>query len=298
MIPFTNKTSLNPSFAGFNENTTVWAGYQHYIINKKEAFNQFSLSYDTYLPAIDGGILFNFNQGLLGDLNTNTVELGFGFSKHYEMKKGTFIPSASMHFQIAGKQWYVHWIDMMLDKRYAPSSPPGADFARFFRLKPHAGFLWDSPFFRAGFSAIFPFGGYLTEEENSKKLNEPVFIMHLSHLSGSRRKGLVSKPFRTRPQLILLYSQNTLISKAEIHFEEVYYTYSVFAQNNFTENLHGIGGSFGWKINHLRISLSAGIGLPVISDESVFFGEASFRLIIPSSHYSEENPWSPKQKLF
>lgn len=298
LIPFANNTLLNTSFAGLNEKTTIHTGFKNFVIDRGESYNQFSLTYDTYSPGLDGGLAFYFNQGLLGDLNINTAELGFGFSKHYEMEKGIFIPSASTHFQFAGKQWYVHWIDMMLNKQYTPSSPPGADFARFFRIKPRMGVLWNSPFIRAGFSALFPFGSYITEEESQKKLNEPVFIMHLSRLNGGRKKGLVSKPYKIRPQLILLYSKNALISRAEIHFEEVFYTYSVFAQNNFTDNLHGLGGAFGWKIDNLRINFSAGVGIPVISDKTIFFGDVTFGLIIPSRHYSEETPWQPKNKLF
>ena len=298
LIPNWNKLLLNPSFAGLGENTSVRTGLQFYSINRQQSFHEFSLTYDYYSPKLDGGIAYIFRQGLLGDVNINTTEAGIAISRNFDMEKGLFIPAINIAVQGAGKQWYVHSIDRMLDKEFTPPAPPGHDFPRFFRVKPRIGFLWDSPFFQTGFSALFPFGKYITNEKGTRNLNEPEFILHLSRLSGGRKKGLVSKTFVTRPQLVLLYANKSLISRAELNMEEVNYTWSVFVQNNYSDNLHGLGGTFGWKIDKLHLNLSIGTGIPGITDAIPFFGEVSMEFIIPPFYFSEENPWKPKKKLF
>lgn len=298
LISFSNKLLLNPSFAGLNENTSVQTGLQYYSINQRQGFNEFSLTYDYYSPELDGGVAFIFRQGLLGDVNINTTDLGIGVSRHFDMENSVFIPAANIALQLAGKQWYVHTIDRMLGKEFAPPAPPGSDFPRFYRVKPQIGLLWDSPLFQAGFSAMFPFGNYITDEKGTQNLNQPDFVLHLSRLSGGRKKGLVSKPFKTRPQLILLYAQNMLISRAELNVEQVNYIWSVFIQNNFTDNLHGIGGTLGLKIDKLRINVSIGTGIPGIANDIPLFGEISLGIIIPPFYFSEEDPWKPKKKLF
>jgi len=288
----------NPSFAGLNENTSVMAGYQFYSVTEQQLFHNYYLTYDKYSYKWGGGLGFYFKQGLLGETNINTTEIGAAISSAYKINKGFFIPSLNLNAQFATKQWYVQLIDRMLDKQLAPPSPPGYDFSRYFKLKPRIGFLYDSPFFQAGFSAMIPFGSYITDEESAQNLNEPVFVLHLSQLSGGRKKGLVSKPFKTRPQLIVLYSKDLIMTRAELNVEKVYSSYSVFLQNNFSQNLHGIGGKYGWKFDNLKFNIAAGLSIPEISDEVTFFGELNMSVIIPPMFYNEKNPWVPKKKLF
>jgi len=298
LLPFSNALLYNPSYAGLNENNNLWSGYQFYAFSRQEMYNEFTLTYDKYSPELEGGLGFYFRQGLIGDVNINTTELGMSVSKHFKINKGYFIPSVNLNVQFATKQWYVEMVDRMLNVEFTPPSPPGYDFPRYLKIKPRVGFLYDSPFFQAGFSALFPFGRFITDEESTQNLNEPVFVMHVSQLSGGRKKGLVSKPYKLRPQLLLLHSNDIFMSRAELNFEEVYNTYSIFIQNDFTQNLHGIGGTYGWKINNFRLNIAAGMSVPVISDNVTFFGEATFGLIIPAVFYNEKNPWVPKKKLF
>lgn len=298
LIPFTNKLLLNPSYAGLNQNTNVWTGLQFNAFSEQEVYNQYSLTYDYYSENIEGGVAFYFQQGLNGSQNINTIETGFTLTRHYEADNGIFIPSLNINLQMANKQWYVQFIDQMLAKQYTPPSPPGYDFARYARIKPRAGILWSSDFYKFGLSALVPFGTKITDEESDMDLNDPVILFHLSRLSGGRKRGLVSKPFKSNPRLIVLYSEDAILSRAELNFEEVYNTYSVFIQNNFTDNLHALGGSLGWKLDNLRLNLAAGVRLPYISEKVSFFGEISLHVVIPPFYYSEKNPWMPRKKLF
>jgi len=297
-IPFSSRLLLNPSFAGLDKSTTVWTGFQVNSLSEKTIYNQYSLTYDYYSQEMEGGVAFYFQQGLIGKSNINTLETGFTLTRHYKANKALLIPSLNINLQFATKQWYVQFIDQILNKQFTPPSPPGYDFARYARIKPRAGLLYSSDFYKIGLSALVPLGINISDEENELGLNDPVYVFHFSRLSGGLRKGLVSKPFKSSPQLIVLYAKNVFVTRAALHFEEVYRTYSVFAQNNFTAGLHSIGGTFGWKFDYLRINTAVGARLPYISENVSFFGEISLQLRIPAVYYSKKNPWKPKTKLF
>lgn len=298
LIPFSNNLLLNPSFAGLDENTNVWTGFQFNSFSEQKISNQYSLTYDYYSEKLEGGVAFYFQQELIGRLNINTVETGFTLNRQYKVNKGYFIPSLNINLQLANKQWYVQFIDQMLNKQFTPPSAPGYDFARYARIKPRAGIMWSSDFYKLGVSALVPIGKKITDEESEVSLNDPVLVFHVSRLSGGRKRGLVSKPYKSRPRIIVLYSKDAVISRAELNFEEVYQTYSFFVQNNFTGNQHAVGGSYGWKLENLRLNLAAGMRLPYISENVSFFGEISLQVVIPPFYYSEKNPWRPKKKLF
>ena len=298
LMPFSNKIILNPSFAGLNKNTSFWTGLQFFKQPERDVYNEYSLTYDKYSYGLNGGIAFYFRQGLVGDININTSELGFAVSRHFEANKNFFIPSLNINFKYANKQWYAQFIDHILAKKIQPPSPPGAKFGRFYRIKPRPGFLWDSENYQAGISAQFPFGNQLAKEGNQLDLFSPVFIVHLAKKVSGQKKGLVSLPFRAKPEVVLLYSKNTILSRLSLNVEEVKHTYSIFTQNDFTRNLHGIGGTFGWKIENIRLNFAAGVSLPAISDEVAFYGEVRLGLVIPPILYSKKKPWAPLKNTY
>ena len=271
---------------------------QFHTLSKEEAYNEFRLTYDKYSNKLEGGLAFYFQQGLLGDLNINTTEFGFGISRHLKTNEAVFIPSVKLNLQFASKQWFVNMMDFILAKEIEPPSPPGAQFSRYYKIKPRIGFLWDSPAWQIGTSAMFPIGKYFAEDDNQTNLNHPVFNVYITKKTRGKRRGLISEPFKALPEAVLLYSNKTLLSRIGVRVEQTDIMYAFFIQNNFSENLHGAGASLGWKIENIRINLTAGMSLPAISDQITVFGEATFALIIPPSYYSEKNPWSPKKKLF
>ncbi len=298
LLPFSNKLLLNPAYAGLDENTNLRFGLQFHSISEKEAYNEFRFTYDKYSNKLKGGLAYYFQQGLLGDLNINTTEFGFGISRHLKVDEAVFIPSVNLNLQFASKQWFVNIMDFILAKEIEPPSPPGAQFSRYYKIKPRIGFLWDSPALQIGASAMFPFGKHVAEDENQTALNQPVFNLYITQKTRGKRRGLISEPFKALPEAALLYSGKTLLSRVGVRVEQTDIMYAFFIQNNFTENLHGAGASLGWKIENLQINFTAGMNLPVISDQFTVFGEATFSLTIPPSYYSEKNPWSPKKKLF
>jgi hypothetical protein len=298
LVPYTNKVILNPSYAGLNENTTVWTGLQFFAHDERNVFNEYALTYDTYSQELKGGLAYYFRQGLAGDININTTELGISVSRHFEADRNFFIPSLNINAEFGSKQWYVQFIDQVLNKKFQPPSLPGNQFGRFYRLKPRLGFLWDNKNYQVGISAQFPLGSHLATEGEQPDLNNPVFILHLAKKVSGRRKGLVSRPFKATPEAEFLYSKNLVLSRLSLNVDEIKNSYALFLQNNFTENLHGVGGMYGFKFDNIRLNFCAGLSLPFLSESVAFYGEASLGIVIPSVFYSKKDPWAPLKSLY
>jgi hypothetical protein len=80
--------------------------------------------------------------------------------------------------------------------------------------------------------------------------------------------------------------------------ERTSHQFGVYMQNNFSDNIQGIGGVFGWKINNLRLNISSGGSYSIPAKKTGFFGEVNIGLIIPYIHINEKNPWAPPPGLF
>lgn len=299
LLPFSNKLLLNPSFAGLNNKTSLWTGIQVFAKSNQTINNQFSLTYDTYSDKLNGGIAFYFQQGLLGEINTNTTEVGFSYAGFaINVGKGKIISSFNTHFLIATKQWFVHSIDFLLDKEIEPPSPPGEEFSRYYAVKPRFGILLDSPVSQLGMAATAHFKRKLAVTENQTN-NIPVrFILYYAKKMRGRKNGLISKGYQAYPEIIMFYENGFFISRASIKMEQVDRTYALFIQNNFTDNFHNVGGTLGWRKNNFRINISTGVGIPVISEKITFAGEITLGVVIPRSRSSEINPWSPYNKFY
>jgi hypothetical protein len=298
LISWSNKLLLNPSYAGFEKNTHFWSSLQFNAQPDNHLNNTWSITYDTWLEKMEGGLALKFSQGLSGELNTNTTGAGFYFSKPFESgKNGQLIPSFGLSFHQATKQWFVHFIDRTIDKNFDHQSPPGEEFLRYSGTQPTIGLLWNSASAEIGLSGIYSFYQNYGEEDMPE---QPPFhmVLHAAKKMRGNRNGLISQPVKSSPELTVIYAENLILSRVGYRIERTSHQLGIFAQNNFSDNIHGIGGVFGWKINNLRLNISAGGSYSIPAKKTGFFGEVNIGLIIPYIYINEKNPWAPPPGLF
>jgi hypothetical protein len=298
LIPWSNKLLLNPSYAGFEKKTHLWSSLQFNAQPENNLNNTWSATYDTWSEKMEGGLAFRLHQGLNGEFNTNTTGAGFFFSKPLEAgRNGQLVPSFGLSFHTATKQWFVHFIDRMIDKSFEHQSPPGEEFLRYSSIQPAVGFLWNSVVAEIGLSGFYSFYQNFGEEELA---NRPPLhlVFHAVKKRRGNRRGLVSQPVKTSPELTVIYAENLVLSRIGFRAERTSHQFGIFAQNNFSDNIHGIGGVFGWKLNNLLINISAGGSYSIPHKKAGFFGEASLGLTIPYIHINEKNPWAPPTRSF
>ena len=299
LIPWSNKLLLNPSYAGLNRDTHFHTGLLFNSLQENNLNNDFSLTYDTWSEKMKGGIAFYFHQGLSGEINTNTTGFGFTFSKPFETRKSSqLIPSFNLNTSFATKQWYVYFIDGLLDKVIEPPSMPGKEFPRYTILRPGFGLLWNSLSSEAGIAAWYSFYQNQVNDEETKELAPLHIVFHFTQKMQGRRKGLISEPVKTSPEFTVLYSKDLFISRVGLRMERTKHTFGVFAQNNFSDNYHGIGGVLGAKFRNFRLNIVTGGTYSIPENSPGFFGEASLELIIPYIHINKKNPWAPHPRLF
>ncbi len=253
--------------------------------------NAYYLTYDTYSEKLKGGVGYYFYQGLHGRLNTNESGMGFTYSKTLPTGKGkSFIPSFNINYKLATKQWFVQMVE--------PLAPPGQEFLRYNVILPKAGILWDSPARQIGLSLAYSIHIDLAETGEPSPPNSPEIIFYYSQLIDGRQKGLISKPFEMTPEVVILFSGETFLTRAGLQFSDMRHNYGLFVQNNFSSNLHGIAGMYGWNFSRFKLNLSAGSAYNFNTEGIAFFGEISLALILPYIHFDKKNPWSTPKKLF
>jgi hypothetical protein len=299
LIPWSNKFLLNPSYAGFEKNTHLWSNLQFNAQPQKNLNNTWSLTYDTWLEKMEGGFSVRFYQGLEGKFNTATTGAGFSFSKSFDAgRNGQLIPSVGLSLQTAEKQWFVHFIDRAIDRNLEHQSPPGEEFLRYSVSQPSAGLLWNSVSAEIGLASYWFLYRNYGEEEDVSKQSSLFLIFHATKKRKGNRRGLVSQPVKTSPELTVIYAEDLILSRVGIRLERTGHQFGIFAQNNYSQNIHGIGGAFGWKINNIRLNFSAGGSYSIPDNIAGFFGEVSLGLVIPYIHINEINPWAPPPRLF
>ncbi len=298
LIPWSNKLLINPSYAGFNKNTHFWSSLQFNAQPENDWNNTWSVTYDTWSEKMEGGLAFKLQQGLTGELNTNTLGAGFYFSKPFEEgKNGQLIPSIGLSFHSAYKQWFVHFIDRTIDKSLEHQSPPGEEFPRHLEAQPTIGLLWNSVSAEISLSGFYSFYQNYGEEEMTEQTPLYLIFHAVKKMSGTR-KGLVSQPVKTSPELTVIYAENLILSRIGFRMERTTHQFGVYAQTNFSDNIHGMSGVFGWKLNNLRLNFSAGGSYSIPHKKSGFFGEVNIGLIIPYVHINKKNPWAPPPRSF
>lgn len=291
MLPLSNKLLINPSFAGLNKNTNVHTGNYFIAESKKNLNNSFYLTYDTYSENWKGGIGFYFYHGLRGNSNTNETGVGFTYAKTLSTGKGkSFIPSFNINYRLATKQWFVQMIE--------PLNPPGTELLRYNVILPRAGVLWDLPRWQIGLSAAYSMHIDIATEGEPSPGNSPEVIFYLSRLTDAKQNGLISKPFKIKPELVILYSGEIFLTRALLEISTIKHNYGLYVQNNFSNDLHGIGGIYGWNFRRFKLSLSAGSGYSFNTENAAFFGEISLALMLPYTHFDKKNPWSTPKMFF
>ncbi len=297
--PLSDKILLNPSYAGLNKSTSVWTGTSFFSEGQEALDNIFFLSYDTFSEKLNGGIAFRFFQNLNGQNNTSETGLGLSYSRTLPAKnEKRIIPSLQINYGLASKQLLAHAIDGMLGKQYKPPSPPGKEFLRYYSLRPRVGLLMDSPVSQTGISAWWGIHQSLVAGDNQWKAWTPGIILHYNRIIKGNNNGLISRPYRAKPGLMVLITESQLLTRVEMAISQTDHTYGLFIQNDFNQNIHGLGGTYGWKFNHLMIHFSAGTFYTPDFPRPAFLGEASLGLVIPWLHFNKKNPWEQPRKLY
>lgn len=291
MLPLSNKLLLNPSFAGWDKNTTVQTGDYFMSESKKDLNHVFYLTYDAYSEKLKGGVGYYFYQELYGSRNINETGLGFTYSKPLSRGKGKqVIPSFNLNYKLATKQWFVQMME--------PLNPPGTEFFRYNVVLPRAGILWNSPDRQIGLSLAYSINIQLTDEGEPPPENTPEIILYYSQSIKGKQNGLMSRPYNITPEIAVLYSGEIFFTRAGFRISEVEKSYGFYLQNNFSSNLHGIGGIYGLNFSRFNLNFSAGTAYSTESENFAYFGEISLQLLIPYIRFDKKNPWSTPKKLF
>lgn len=296
---FSNPMMINPAFAGFDNQTSLHVGNQYYFVDSANAYNLLYFSYDTYSDKLNGGIGVFFQQGIIGKRNISTTEIGFAYAGiPQKTQNGNIRFAVNLNFLLATKQWYVATLDgIMLDPAQAEPNPPGEAFLRYLLLKPRLSFLWDTRKVTWGITAGYPLKVNFNSDSTEAQLGSPAsFTLYVSKNREGYQNGLKSKPFVFVPELVFYYQEDFILSRVHAYIEFTGATFGAFLQSDFTHNIHTLGGTAGLASGNLRIDLSAGAGLPGISDNVGFCAELSLKLVVPRVDYSKINPWATKAK--
>ncbi len=293
--PFSNPMLLNPAFIGMNNETNLHVGNQYYRVDSTKAYNLLYITYDTYSNKLNGGIGLIFQQGIIGHRNISTNELGFAYSGvPKKTQNGNFRFAVNTNFLLATKQLYVHSLDGIMLNSESPPNPPGSDFFQYLLLKPRLAVLWESRVARWGLTAGYPLKVNLGG--SNEDIEEVVPANFTFYISGNRegyKKGLRTKPFVFVPELIVFYQENWTMARFHAYMKHTDNTFGLFIQSDITNNIHCLGGTAGISSGNIRIDLSAGAGIPGISDSVGICGELTLQIKVPRVDYSKINPWAP-----
>lgn len=293
--PFFNPLVVNPAFAGLDKVTSLRTGNQYALADSANSYNLFYATYDTYSDKLKGGIAFYFLQGLVGNQNISTTELGLSYAGiAKKIRGGTIRYGLNTNFLFATKQWSVATLDRLMVDPLTEPNLPGSDLYRYTILKPSVSLLWDLPDLTWGIT----FGSYLkinlTEEESTENQQPFHASFYLTKNREGYRKGLHTLPFVINPEIMIYYSDSYLLGRLNLYTEFTRNTLGVFLNGDFFNNVYSLGGIGGLASDNLRLNLAAGAGYSVSTQKIGFTGELSLILKIPQFDYSKFNPWQPQ----
>jgi hypothetical protein len=294
LLPFSNRILLNPAFSGINNQTGLSVGNQYYYVDSVNVNNLLYFTYDTYSDKLKGRIALIFQQGIIGNRNLSTTEFGFAYAgKHKKLQNGTLRFAVNTNFLLATKQLYVYSLDRIMVDQNGLVNPPGPDLFQYLLLKPRFALLWETRNMYWGLTAGGPlkvnFAGNPKDFEENFPANITLYI------SGNRqghKKGLRTRPYVFVPELVVFYQEDYSLARFHGFIEHTNNTVGLFIQSDFTHNVHSLGGTLGLARGNIRINLSAGAGIPGLSDQIGMCGELSMRIIVPEVDYSKINPWA------
>lgn len=296
LIPFGNRLSINPSLAGLDKNNSYHTGNQYYFVNAEQTYNLFYASWDSYSDKLKGGVNLSFNQGLISERNISTSSFGFAYSGFpIKTNNGQILLSAGMNIVAATKQFTVAFLDKVITDENDNSSPPGKAFLRYSVIKPQVGFLWTNNSLQLGLTAAMPYRvNIATDAIDPQDSPTPAsFTLYIAKKMNKRIRDLYSRPILLSPELVIFYHEEAIFSRLLLVSEQVDKTWGFFIQNDFTNNIHTLGGTIGYRSNFVRLNLNAGMGIPGISDNTAVLCELSLNIIVPPFNYSKNNPWAP-----
>lgn len=296
LIPFGNRLAINPSLAGFDNNNSYHTGNQYYFVNSEQTYNLFYASWDSYSDKLKGGVNLSFNQGLISARNISTSSFGFAYSGFpIKTKNGKILLSAGMNIVAATKQFTVAFLDKVITDENDYSSLPGKAFLRYSIIKPQVGFLWTNNSLQLGLTAAMPYRlNIATDAIDPQESPTPAsFALYIAKKMDKRIRDLYSRPILLSPELVIFYHEEAFFSRLRLVSEQTDKTWGFFIQNDFTYNIHTIGGTIGYRHNFVRLNLNAGMGIPGISDNTAVMCELSLNIVVPPFNYSKNNPWAP-----
>lgn len=298
LVVFSNRLMINPAFAGIDNETSLHIGNQYYYVDSASSYNLLFFTYDTYSPKLKGGIGLYFQQGIIGKQNISTSELGVSYATiPRKTKNGTIRFAANTGFLVATKNWFVSTLDGLMVDPQGAVNPPGEEFLRYLLLKPRLSFLWDTRNVTWGLTAGYPLRVPINvNEEENPQASPSAITFYISRNREGFKKGLKTKPYVFIPELIVHYQEDFVLSRLNAFIEHTNNTYGAFLQNDFTNNIHCVGITFGLATGNLRINLSTGAGIPGLSDIVGVVGELTIRMIVPQTDYSKFNPWATQIK--
>ena len=292
--PVSNPLFACPALAGLNKNSTFQMGNHYCQVNEQVGLNMFYSTFDTYSKKLKGGVAFSFMQGLIGHQNISTTEFGFSYTGFpVKLDYGSIRFSASLNYLLASKQWAVFFQDALINSYY---SNPGKNFLRhdIFRPKVGALLIYDDYYFGLNMGVDFfsRKNGYALEGDDDVPMSVSLYF---TKLKKGRRKGLYSRPFIFTPELIAYYSKHQKFARLNFNSKHTDKTIGVFIQGDFSHEIYAVGGTLGFKTKNSRFTLNAGAGIPELSKETAFFGEASISILVPHIHFRKYRPWAEKK---
>lgn len=295
LLPFDSRVDINPALAGLNNNNSYHTGNQYYFINSEQTYNLFYASWDSYSDKLKGGVALNFSQGMISEQDISTSSFGFSYSGFpIKTNNGQLLLSVGTDMVAATKQWTVAFLDQVIPDENDVPIGPGESFFRYFILKPKFGFLWTNNTLQIGLTSVVSHNRNVSYNliESTTTLG---YTLYISKKIDKRIRDLYSRPFQLTPELIVFYHEEAVISRLRLLSEHTDKTWGFFIQNDFTNNIHILGGTIGYRQNYMRFNLNAGMGIPGISDYNAFMCELSLNIIVPPFSHSKYNPWAPKK---
>jgi len=287
-----NRVLVNPSWAGFDMETSFSGSYLLNAGSGAGIFNETSFTYDQYSPKLHGGIAFFMKQGLHAEMNTNTIEMGVSYALKTKHSGNNFIPAVYLGYHKPVKHWFVYGFDEWRNNYEEYSNIPGKVFLRNDIYKFGA-----SGILKLGRAWIGVSGCYgFQAKENEKKVS-PYYPFRLVAFYSQKllenKNGVLSQKRTITPEIFLHYENGLFQVKSEILVENRRYVHSFFLQNNFSGNTHFAGGSFGLNSKDIQILFSNGIGVQPSLKKTVYCGILSFKLKLPKPWVKRLFPFKP-----
>ena len=283
---------INPSYAGYDYESNVWSSYSVFAKSGNEVYNEFTFVYDRYAPRLKGGTAFYLKQGLQGDANSNTIELGVSYTPRVRKFQGAFLPSVYLGYNKPVKQWFVYGFDEWRGNFETYEYIPGKAYLRPDLYKIGGSMLFVIENIRFGISGNYGF--QLKNDDDVISSRKPYkIIAHLSTRASRKSRGILSRSKVISPQFILHYENGLLQGKSEIRVNGPRFLYSAFLLNNISDNIHNIGGSAGFENDVFRVTFSGGLGTTPKLDRLTFTGALSLLIKLPKENIQRTFPFKP-----